>query len=110
MVPWCQLTRGLVKIINFAWHEHDQHPGQRAPAKPRLGPRSIAWSTTEDRILERIAQDASDVIGRRISSSAILRAVIGWLGDKGTGFSREELVPRIEKELSLLHWGSRKAS
>jgi hypothetical protein len=78
--------------------------------KPVIVVNSIAWSGDEVKILKRLAQDATDVIGRTISTSAVLRAAVRWLGTQGTGFSREHLIPLIESELGQVHWGKKKGS
>jgi hypothetical protein len=82
-------------------------PRTRTP-KPTIAVRGIALSDEEVNILRRLSQDASAVVGRRVSSSAVLRAAVRWLGAQGTRVSRDHLIPLIEAEMGLLHWGRKK--
>ena len=81
-----------------------------AAKKPKIQVTTVVFTQAEKAVLQRVSRDASDVIGRRISGSQVLRAVVQWLGVHGLEFSREEIVPIIENELSLLHWGRKKGS
>ncbi len=99
------------RSCRLTWHPRKvmQHgmPRTRTP-KPTIAVRGIALSDEEVNILRRLSQDASAVVGRRVSSSAVLRAAVRWLGAQGTRVSRDHLIPLIEAEMGLLHWGRKK--
>lgn len=55
--------------------------------------------------LKRLSRDTSDVLGRSISSSAIVRALIRQAGQSNS----EMLVSEVEKELNAgVRWGKQK--
>ena len=76
--------------------------------KPEIVITTVSLTPDEVQILQRLSEDASDVVGRRISGSAVLRAVVQWLGAHDLKFTREQILPLIEKELLLLRWGRKK--
>lgn len=80
------------------------------PVKPQIKVTAVVFTPAEQAILQRMSKDASDVIGRRVSSSAVLRAVVRWLGKQGIPFAREQIIPLAEQELSMLRWGRTKKS
>lgn len=44
--------------------------------KPDIVITSVSLTADEVKILHRLGEDAGDVIGRRVSSSAVIRAVV----------------------------------
>jgi hypothetical protein len=55
-----------------------------------------------------MSEDASERVGRRISSSSIVRALVQWMDAQPPDFVRTEILPLVEKELALLRWGRKK--
>jgi hypothetical protein len=78
--------------------------------KPQIHLTGIALTPAEVKVLQRMSSEATDAIGRTISVSAVQRALIQWVGKRELKFIREEIVPLVEKEMSLLRWGRRKES
>jgi hypothetical protein len=78
--------------------------------KPKIRVTTIVFTETEKVVLQRVSRQASDEIGRTISMSGVLRALISWLSTQDAQFVRESLLPLVEKELSLLRWGRKKES
>jgi hypothetical protein len=78
--------------------------------KPKIRVTTIVFTETEKAILQRVSRQASDEIGRAISMSGVLRALVSWLNTQDATFVREEIIPIIAKELSLLRWGRKKES
>lgn len=59
--------------------------------------------------LQRLAQDAGDVLGWTVSSSAIVRALLRHARQQGDRWARAQLVPLIEAEIaSGTVWGRKK--
>lgn len=78
--------------------------------KPKIQLTGVAFTAEEQALLRRLSDDATDMIGRRVSGSSVLRAIIRYLGAQGLPFARDNVFPLIEKELSLLRWGRKKES
>ena len=84
----------------------------RAKPKPKREPFSISSVSlsreTED-LLERLGHDAADYIGRRVSGSAIIRALLRHAGTQGSAWLRAQLFPLVEREVeSGVVWGKKK--
>jgi hypothetical protein len=59
--------------------------------------------------LHQLSADASDRIGRPISSSAVLRALVAYAGEQSPAWAITELDPLIEREIVAGRvWGSKK--
>ena len=84
-----------------------QPPARKAP-KPALVLTGISLTAAEVTVLRSMSQDASDRVGRRISSSSIVRALVQWMDAQPPDFVRTEILPLVEKELALLRWGRKK--
>lgn len=83
-------------------------PKKLLPKEPLLI-RSLTHTPTTDAIAKRLSQDATDYIGRPISSSAMLRALLRYVDQQDAAWVRSQLFPLIEKEISNgLLWGSKK--
>jgi hypothetical protein len=75
-----------------------------APRKtqPKKGPfvvRSYSQAIVTETILKRLSQDATDIIGRTVSDSAILRALLRYANGQPFPWVREHLYPYIEEEM-----------
>lgn len=82
----------------------------RKKKKPEIHLTGVALTPVEVKVLQRMSQEATDVVGRKVSASAVLRAIVQWVATQKPRFTREEILPFIEKELSLLRWGRKKES
>lgn len=79
-----------------------------APEKPHFTIHTISLTPDEVEMLERLSQDASDFLGRSISSSAIIRALIREVVKQGPP-AADALFIEVEKELKFgVMWGSKK--
>jgi hypothetical protein len=72
--------------------------------------RSHSLTPTTETILKWLSQDASDYIGRSVSSSAVVRALARYADQQSHTWLREILFPLIEQELSTgTAWGKTKS-
>jgi hypothetical protein len=72
--------------------------------------RSHSLTPTTETILKWLSQDASDYIGRSVSSSAVVRALARYADQQSHTWLREILFPLIEQELSTgTRWGKTKS-
>lgn len=79
------------------------------PKKPPLAVRSLTLAADTDETLERVRHDASDFIGRAVSGSAVVRALLRYAEAQGYEWGIENLCPLIEQELkSGVQWGKKK--
>lgn len=78
--------------------------------KPEIHLTGVALTPAEVKVVQRLSQEATDIIGRTISVSAVLRALVRWVQSQEPKFTREQIVPIIEEELALLRWGRKKES
>jgi hypothetical protein len=61
----------------------------------------------DEAILTRLAGDASDYIGRRVSGSAIVRALLRFADEQGTVWAREQIFTFVEQEMGTgVAWGT----
>ena len=73
--------------------------------------RSLTHTYKTEDITRRLAQDATDYIGRTVSNSALIRALIRYADTQGTDWTRYTLFPFIERELeSGMVWGKKKTN
>jgi hypothetical protein len=80
---------------------------QSAPkkAKPEFTIHSLSLTRDAEGILRRLSSDASDFIGRAVSNSAIVRALLRQVGKQGPP-AADALFVEVEKELkSGVMWG-----
>lgn len=69
---------------------------------------SLALTRSDVDILQRLAKDAEDAIGRRISKATVARALIRYVEQQGLG---SQLSALIEQELnSGVVWGKKRGS
>lgn len=80
------------------------------PQKEALFIRSHSLTFSTEAVLKRIRQDATDVIGRTVSTSAVERALLCYAEQQGMAWVRECLYPLIEQEMeSGIRWGKTKS-
>jgi hypothetical protein len=64
---------------------------------------------TDREILQRLRQDATDSIGRSVSSSAIMRALVRYADQQDETWAREQLFSLVEQEFNAgIIWGKKK--
>lgn len=81
----------------------------KKPAHPSFTIRSLSITTEDTKILDRIAQDASDYLGWTVSGSTVVRALLRQAGGQDSLWVREKLSPFIENEIqSGTVWGKKK--
>jgi hypothetical protein len=83
-----------------------------AKTKPKKEPfviRSLTLSQDTGEVLERVSQDASDYTGRKVSGSAVVRALLRYAERQGYEWGITNLCPLIEAEFSSgVVWGKKK--
>jgi hypothetical protein len=68
----------------------------------------VTLSAEESAILQRLSQEASDFLGRSISSSAVIRALLRQIEKHGPS-AADDLCFEVERELKAgVMWGKRK--
>jgi hypothetical protein len=78
------------------------------PVKQAFTIRSLTLTPADEKILRRLSQDASDYIGRTVSESAIVRALLRQADQQGPP-AADALFLQIEQELqSGVMWGRKK--
>ena len=71
--------------------------------------RAFSLMTANLDTLDVFAQDASDLLGWRVSSSAIVRALIRHADRRGAAWLRENILPLLEDEIAgCTVWGTKK--
>ena len=76
--------------------------------RPLLSIHSVTLSAEESVILQRLGSSATDFLGRSISSSAIVRALIRRIDKQGIS-AASALFLEVEEELNAgVLWGKRK--
>lgn len=76
--------------------------------QPKSSIHSITLAGEEVLVLQRLSQEASDFLGRTISSSAVIRALIRQIGKQGPA-EADALFIEIERELKAGRiWGRKK--
>jgi hypothetical protein len=74
-------------------------------AKPEFTIHSLSLTHDAEGILRRLSSDASDYIGRAVSNSAIVRALLRQVDQQGPP-AADALFIQVEKELkSGVMWG-----
>jgi hypothetical protein len=81
----------------------------RKPEQKKHTISSLSLSPATNDILDRLTQDATDYIGRTISGSAIVRALLTYADQQGYQWTLSTLAPLIETEIqSGTMWGKKK--
>lgn len=76
--------------------------------RPPLSIHSVTLSAEESAILGRLSQEATDFLGRSISSSAVIRALLRRIDKQGPS-SADDLFFEVERELKAgVLWGKKK--
>lgn len=76
--------------------------------KPDLHVYTFALTPTVAGAIQRLSEDVSDVLGRKVSGSAIVRALVRQVMQQGSA-ATDALVVEIEKELNAgVLWGGKK--
>lgn len=71
--------------------------------------RSLTLTPAADIALHQLDQEASDLLGWKVSSSAVTRALLLYAKQQGPTWAKDSLFPLIEKELeSGVVWGNRR--
>ena len=78
---------------------------KKTPKKQKPAMHSVSLTPDVVEILWDLSRDAADVLGRAISKSAILRALVRQVRKQGPA-AREALFLEIERELNVgVTWG-----
>ena len=81
---------------------------QTKPPKQPLLIRTHTFTKETETLLQHLSRDASDFLGRSISSSAVIRALIRQIAKQGPP-AADALFLEIEQELKDgVMWGSKK--
>ena len=81
---------------------------QPAPSSGGFSIHSVTLSAEESAILQRLSQEASDFLGRSISSSAVIRALLRQVEKQGPS-AADDLCFEVERELKAgVMWGKQK--
>src|SRR5262245_53080814 len=84
-------------------------PKPKKSSAPKLVRYSLMLTPATDAALKRLSKDASDYVGWKISSSAIVRALVRYAEQQPPGWATSQLFPLIEREIaSGPVWGKRK--
>jgi hypothetical protein len=79
------------------------------PHKKSLFIRTHTLTEENERTLQRLSQEASDVIGWTVSNSAVVRALLRYVTQQPSAWVFTTLVPLIEQEMQTgIVWGSKK--
>jgi hypothetical protein len=71
--------------------------------------RSLTLTRDADETLQRLSGEASDYIGRKVSESAVMRALLRQAEQQKHEWVTAQLCPLIEEELaSGVMWGKKK--
>jgi len=80
------------------------------PDKEPLIVRSHALTPSTKATLGRLRNDATDTLGRAVSNSTIVRALLRYADAQGIAWAREHLFPLIGQEMtSGILWGKKKS-
>jgi hypothetical protein len=83
----------------------------RAKIKPRKKPlviRSHTLTQDTDHMLQQFSQEASDLLGGTVSSSAVVRALLRYASQQSSSWISRTLLPLIEQEINAgVLWGSK---
>ena len=86
-----------------------QKTRQKKPPGSPFTIRSLSITSEDAKLLNRIAQEASDYIGWTVSGSAIVRALLRLANQRKADWFREQLFPFIEQEIEHgTVWGKKK--
>jgi hypothetical protein len=70
---------------------------------------SLVLTSETEEMLRRLRQDTTDYTARKVSGSAVLRALLRFANAQGYDWTLASLCPLIEAEiLSGIQWGKKK--
>jgi len=76
--------------------------------RPPLSIHSVTLSAQESAILDRLSREATDFLGRSISGSAVIRALLRRIDKQGPS-AADDLCFEVERELKAgVLWGKKK--
>ena len=79
-----------------------------SPENPQLAVHTVTLTADVVEILQRLSQEATDFLGRKVSSSAIVRALVRQIDHQGPP-AQEALFILVEKEMQGGRiWGKKK--
>jgi hypothetical protein len=80
------------------------------PLKRSLFIRTHTLTEENERTLQRLSHEASDVMGWTVSNSAVVRALLRYTTQQPSSWISTTLAPLIEQEMQTgIVWGSKKA-
>jgi hypothetical protein len=81
-----------------------------ATSKEPLHISSLALTPSTEITLKRISRDATDVVGRTVSDSAVVRALLRYVAQQPLPWVREHVYPHLEAEMSAgVLWGKKRS-
>ncbi len=82
---------------------------KKTPPTEPLRVYTIKVTPAAEQLLQALSQDASDILGWTVSSSAVVRALIQHAGQQPPAWAAAALHPLIEQEITQGRvWGSKK--
>lgn len=70
---------------------------------------SLSLTPKAEQFFRRLSQDASNAVGRKVSNSAMLRALLSYIEQQPRSWASTELYPLIEQEIARGRvWGKKK--
>jgi hypothetical protein len=82
---------------------------KKTPPKAPLVIHSLTLTSTTAATLRRLSTDAAEYIGRAVSGSAIVRALLRHIAQQPESWVQARIFPFVEKELeSGVIWGKKK--
>jgi hypothetical protein len=80
-----------------------------APQKPLPAVLTHTLSEEHEKTLQQLSQQTSDITGRTVSNSAIVRALLRYAIQQPPAWVSTTLIPLIEQEMGAgVVWGAKK--
>jgi hypothetical protein len=77
--------------------------------KPALYVHTMTLTMADKNLLQQLGADVTDYIGRTVSGSAIIRALLRYVKQQKESWLTAQLCPLVEEELaSGIMWGKKK--
>lgn len=81
---------------------------KKTPPMEQLKVFTVKLTPTAERLLQQLGQDASDTLGRPVSSSALLRALLAYVEQQPRSWASSALYPFVEQEIARGRvWGKK---
>jgi hypothetical protein len=74
-------------------------PRAKGPTKPEFHAYAVKLTPQTVDTLRDLAESATAAVGRKISASAVLRALVAFAGRQSGEWVKRELFPHFEEEL-----------